>query len=145
MDTDLISSDIVVSIVRVVTVTQIDYTDLGYSVVPAFIWALAEPAIAIIVACLPACRPLLSRLLPAHVRNTLRTGDKSYGKIEESGSKLVDRSRSRMGPAPHHLHPAAGRARQQASESDIELAETPSSETHAAPLKSHAIVTDESA
>lgn len=58
------NSDIAVSIIRLVTVVKVDFTDIGYSVIPAALAALAEPAIAVIVACSISSRPVFEKMIP---------------------------------------------------------------------------------
>ncbi|OCL14689.1 hypothetical protein AOQ84DRAFT_280489, partial [Glonium stellatum] len=49
----------VVSIIRLITLVHLSYTDITYSVPEALIWSMLEPAIGITLACLPVIRPLL--------------------------------------------------------------------------------------
>ena len=57
-------SDIAVSIIRLITVKKVNFADIGYSVEPAAIAALAEPAIAVLVACAISCRPVYEKIIP---------------------------------------------------------------------------------
>ena len=61
------NSDIAVSIIRLVTVVKVDFTDIGYSVIPAALAALAEPAIAVIVACSISSRPVFEKMIPKRI------------------------------------------------------------------------------
>lgn len=66
--------DIGVGVGRLVTVLQVDEKDFTWTEVPAIEWLALEPSIAIIVACLCVCRPLLERVLPYRWRsNTAST------------------------------------------------------------------------
>ena len=56
--------DIAVSIIRLITVKRIDFADIGYSVEPAALAALAEPAIAVLVACAISSRPVFEKFIP---------------------------------------------------------------------------------
>lgn len=56
--------DIGVGVGRVITVLQVDPNDFTWTEVPALQWLAIEPSIAIIVACLCVCRPLLEKVLP---------------------------------------------------------------------------------
>ncbi|KAF2497887.1 hypothetical protein BU16DRAFT_559613 [Lophium mytilinum] len=49
----------VVSVVRLITLIHLSYSDITYSVPNALIWSMLEPAIGITLACLPVIRPLL--------------------------------------------------------------------------------------
>ena len=58
--------DIGVGVARLVTVLQVDEKDPTWSEVPALQWLAIEPSIAIIVACLIVCRPLMEKLRPSN-------------------------------------------------------------------------------
>lgn len=77
------------------TVVKTEFADLGYSVVPAFLSALAEPAIAIMVACAICSRPLLEKILPRSWVQSVRSKNggprwksKPYGPIEGSNVRI---------------------------------------------------------
>ncbi len=125
----LCNRDIAVSIIRVVTVVRTDFADLGYSVVPAFLSALAEPAIAIMVACAICTRPLLEKIIPKSWVQSVRSraGDprwtpKSYGLIEGSNIRNDDSTNS-------ETHSAFAYAKPLHSDS-IELAQLPGHSQH---------------
>lgn len=56
--------DIGAGVGRLITVLQVDEKDPTWSEVPALQWLAIEPSIAIIVACLIVCRPLMEKLRP---------------------------------------------------------------------------------
>ncbi|KAL8677063.1 MAG: hypothetical protein Q9224_007225, partial [Gallowayella concinna] len=51
---------VVVSIVRVVVLSQIGKTDITWNFINGGIWAETEPSVAVICACLPSLRPLFT-------------------------------------------------------------------------------------
>ena len=57
-------SDIFISIFRIVTVLQLDEKKLTTSGVSTALWAVAEPSVAILVACAPVYRALLDKIFP---------------------------------------------------------------------------------
>ncbi|KAI4183026.1 MAG: hypothetical protein L6R41_005636 [Letrouitia leprolyta] len=59
----------VVSIIRLVVLSEVDKSDITWNYVPAACWTAAEPSIAVVSACLPSLRPLFVRLI---WRNTHR-------------------------------------------------------------------------
>ena len=70
--------DIGVGVGRLVTLLQVDVKDSTYTEVSAMVLFLVEPSIAIVVACLCVCRPLLEEILPRSWRQALtsnRLGD----------------------------------------------------------------------
>ena len=77
--------DIGVGIGRVVTILQVNEEDFTWTQVPALQWLAIEPSIAIVVACMCVCRPLLEKLLPTSWRQTL-TGSRLQA---EDNIKLV--------------------------------------------------------
>jgi len=78
--------DIGAGIGRLVTISQVDEKDPAWSEVPALQWLATEPSIAIIVACLMVCRPLMEKLGPASWRQSSR---KSH--VNKDHIKLVSR------------------------------------------------------
>lgn len=56
--------DIIVGIIRLVTVIIIDFNDASYSETSAVYWIIIEPSISIMVVSLPLCRPLFDKLVP---------------------------------------------------------------------------------
>ena len=85
--------DIIVAIIRVVTVININFSDLTYSGVDAAVWSSAEPTIAITVACGMCCKPVLDNVslkLPKSLieplTNSFRSrsqGISSYGELDK--------------------------------------------------------------
>ena len=61
--------DIIVGIVRVITVESVSYKDQSYDEEPSVEWIRAETSIAIIVACLPICPSILRKALPRSMRS----------------------------------------------------------------------------
>jgi len=51
----------IISIIRVVTLVKVSYTDITYSVPTALIWSMLEPTLGITLACIPVTRPLFMR------------------------------------------------------------------------------------
>lgn len=51
------------TIIRIVAQARINLWNISYSVVDALFWSTVEPAVAIINACIPAIRPLLSLVI----------------------------------------------------------------------------------
>lgn len=70
--------DIGVGIGRLVTVLQVDIKDPTWTEVPALSWLAVEPSIAILVACLCVCRPLLEFLLPRRFRKLGSHTEKTF-------------------------------------------------------------------
>ena len=52
-----------VTTLRIITITQIDFRDLSFNVVYASIWSILEPCLGIISACLPVLQPALARVV----------------------------------------------------------------------------------
>ena len=60
---------VIVSIVRLVTLLQINLNDFTYDAVPADIFSAFEPTLMITCACMPIMRPLFRRMLPTNTRS----------------------------------------------------------------------------
>jgi hypothetical protein len=86
--------DIGVGIGRLVTILQVDEKDPTWSEVPALEWLAIEPSIAIIVACLMVCRPLMEKLGPASWRQSSRKNHVDEDHIKLVGRKLGHLSRN---------------------------------------------------
>ena len=87
--------DIAVSIIRLVTLVKVEVTDIGYSVVPALIAALGEPAIAVLVACSICSRPVFEKMIPRSwidgaraKRGPTHLKSKSHGQFASSKARL---------------------------------------------------------
>ena len=65
--------DIIIGIVRVVSVLSVDFNDFVWSGTPAIEWAIVEPGVAILVASGPILRPLFDKLIPHTFLRTART------------------------------------------------------------------------
>ncbi|KAL9039470.1 MAG: hypothetical protein Q9180_002510, partial [Flavoplaca navasiana] len=78
--------DIGVGVGRVITILQVDPQDFTWTQVPALQWLAIEPSIAIIVACLCVCRPLLEKILPKR-RRPLANGRPGEDHIKLVSSK----------------------------------------------------------
>lgn len=63
--------DILISIMRIVTVLQLDQSELTTSGVSPAMWAFAEPSVAIIVACAPTHRSLIDKISPRKLLSRL--------------------------------------------------------------------------
>lgn len=57
----------VVSIVRILYLSRVRYTDSTWTDVDTFIWSTVEPCIGIVSACLPVMRPILQKIVPSSV------------------------------------------------------------------------------
>lgn len=83
--------DIIVGIVRVVTITRVDFVDFTYSEVPALQWLLVEPAVAILCASLPTIRPLVETVFSeaffSRLRSLTRRSRSSQPELEEGIDK----------------------------------------------------------
>ena len=77
--------DIGIGIGRLVTVLQVKEGDFTWSEVPALDLLAVEPSIAIVVACMCVCRPLMEKVLPKSWRKTLGSG-----RSGEDSIKLVN-------------------------------------------------------
>ncbi|KAI4117592.1 MAG: hypothetical protein LQ345_002223 [Seirophora villosa] len=56
--------DIIISIFRIISVEQLDMEDITWSGVATALWAVAEPAVAILVACAPVYQIFFDRASP---------------------------------------------------------------------------------
>ena len=64
--------DIVIGIIRLVTVIIIDFSDASYSEAFAVYWIVIEPSISIMVVSLPLCRPLFNKIFPRRIVEFVR-------------------------------------------------------------------------
>lgn len=80
--------DIGVGVGRLVTVLQVKEQDFTWTETPALEWLAIEPSIAILVACLCVCRPLMEKLWPKRWAYRL-SGGKSGKSTGEDHVKLV--------------------------------------------------------
>ena len=78
--------DIGVGVGRLVTILQVDEKDPTWSEAPALQWLAIEPSIAILVACMIVCRPLMEKLPP----RSWRSAFSSKGQSGEDNLKLVN-------------------------------------------------------
>ncbi|KAI9728095.1 MAG: hypothetical protein M1834_007811 [Cirrosporium novae-zelandiae] len=62
-----------VSIVRLKSLMDIDFTDVTYSTPIAFLWSLLEMKLAVINANLPLLRPVVSRVFPKFISKSFRS------------------------------------------------------------------------
>jgi hypothetical protein len=81
---------VVISIVRLVTILQINLSDFTYSTVPADIFSAFEPTLMITCACLPIMRPLFRNFLPTRSHSGRYANSHSH----DLHSKRVNRSRT---------------------------------------------------
>ena len=65
--------DIIIGVVRVVSVLDVNFNDFVWSGTPAIEWAIVEPGVAILVASGPILRPLFDKLIPHTLLRTVRT------------------------------------------------------------------------
>lgn len=86
--------DIGVGIGRLVTILKVDNKDPTWSEVPAVQWLAIEPSIAIMVACLIVCRPLMEKLGPASWRKSPKKNRADEDHINLVSGKLGHLSRN---------------------------------------------------
>ncbi|KAJ5375244.1 hypothetical protein N7517_007250 [Penicillium concentricum] len=54
-----------ITIIRILVLTTVDFTDLSYSMIWAAFWSVTEPALAIANSCAPMLRPILKAAFPS--------------------------------------------------------------------------------
>ncbi|KAJ5822999.1 hypothetical protein N7447_005339 [Penicillium robsamsonii] len=54
-----------ITIIRILVLTTVDFTDLSYSMIWAAFWSVTEPALAISNSCAPMLRPILKAAFPS--------------------------------------------------------------------------------
>ncbi|KAL8798381.1 MAG: hypothetical protein Q9182_006703 [Xanthomendoza sp. 2 TL-2023] len=109
---------VVVSIVRVVVLSQIGKTDVTWNFINGGIWAETEPSVAVICACLPSLRPLFtvaasfkSKLSSQSTQSQKSSRWLMWGGSGHSGSKESNSSSfSRMGEFSEELDMPLGHA-----------------------------------
>lgn len=74
----------IISIVRLVTLVNVSYQDITYSVVDALIWSMLEPTLGVTLACVPLMRPLFSKIFPDPTARSKKPS-KGYGSSGNSG------------------------------------------------------------
>lgn len=83
----------IISVLRVVSVKQLNYSDLSYNVVLDVMWTTLEPTLGIINACLPMLQPVASKISQSQLLSYAR-GLSSKG----STSRLFRTGRSSTRP-----------------------------------------------
>ncbi|KAH6625465.1 integral membrane protein, partial [Boeremia exigua] len=78
-----------ITIIRIVVLLHVDFTDISYSMHHAAFWSVAEPAIAIINCCIATLRPLLKIISPSRLWASKRGSTREN--VDYSGSAAPDR------------------------------------------------------
>lgn len=78
--------DIVVGILRIITIVQLNLEDPTWSEAAPLYWVITEPSISIMVVSLPICRPLYEQLYQWTVRRCIRPCNTSHKTSEKHGS-----------------------------------------------------------
>ncbi|KAL8717842.1 MAG: hypothetical protein Q9225_004949 [Loekoesia sp. 1 TL-2023] len=91
----------IVSILRLISLVTVSYTDITWTVTDPLLWSMLEPCVGVSCACIPLMRPLLSRAFPE--RHSKRAN--KYGEIKDlkrSTSNSNGSSNKRFGSAKVH-------------------------------------------
>ncbi|KAL8731083.1 MAG: hypothetical protein Q9181_004429 [Wetmoreana brouardii] len=88
----------IVSILRLISLVTVSYTDITWTVTDPLLWSMLEPCVGITCACIPLMRPLLSRALPERFS---RRANK-YGEFQDSPSNSKGSSNRRFGGSRVH-------------------------------------------
>lgn len=102
--------DIIISIVRVISILNVDFLDFVWSGVPAIEWAIAEPGIAVLIASAPILRPVFDKMIPSSLIHSIHTKNPlhkslpnreyaSYGQLPEDHFELVHGGGDGFGPS----------------------------------------------
>ncbi len=62
----------IVTILRIISLIQLNFADISYSIVTATIWGCLEPCLGIMSACLPVLPPLIARMFKCTTLTWLR-------------------------------------------------------------------------
>lgn len=97
----------VISILRLVALLGLTYSDITFSVPTSLLWSVLEPCIGCICACVPLMRPLFTSAFP----DRMSKGRKSYGYIPErkDNSNLTGNSNSNRSDDQQSMYPLASR------------------------------------
>ena len=68
----LLLSVCIVTILRIISLLQLNFADLSYSIATATIWGCLEPCLGIMSACLPILPPLIARIFKGSKLTWLR-------------------------------------------------------------------------
>ncbi|KAL8805830.1 MAG: hypothetical protein Q9182_001742 [Xanthomendoza sp. 2 TL-2023] len=71
----------IVSILRLISLLTVSYTDITWTVTDPLLWSMLEPCVGVTCACIPLMRPLLSRAFPD--RHSKRAN--KYGEFKDDG------------------------------------------------------------
>ncbi|KAK8071294.1 hypothetical protein PG997_011497 [Apiospora hydei] len=105
------NSTCITSLLRLVSLSSLDYTDITYNILSALIFGGLEPLIGIIVACVPLMRPLLGRSTysatgtaqPRRKSSRSKSKDGDFERLQDESSQLQLRQldvKSNAQPAP---------------------------------------------
>ena len=108
----------VVSVLRLIALTSIDYSDITFNVPESLIFSGLEPCLAVTLACVPVLRPLLGKMKSTVSGSALSSGKLSSGKFNSKNNKFEplndDSSQYQLRPVgPKHV--ASARAQQRSS------------------------------
>ncbi|MCJ1270110.1 hypothetical protein MMC22_010004 [Lobaria immixta] len=97
----------VISILRLVALLGLTYSDITFSVPTSLLWSVLEPCIGCICACVPLMRPLFTSAFP----DRMSKGRKSYGYIPDrkDNSNLTGNSNSNRSDDQQSMYPLASR------------------------------------
>ncbi|KAJ4406647.1 hypothetical protein N0V82_010070 [Gnomoniopsis sp. IMI 355080] len=92
----------IVSIIRMVFLSKIDYNDVTFTSVPAVLLSAVEPSLAVVLACVPLLRPLISRDKRFGTSSNSRksVGLSTWASSRWDRSKTQDLSRTRGSMRP---------------------------------------------
>lgn len=100
------ASTCVVSILRLIALGSIDYSDITFNIPEALIFSGLEPSLAVTLACIPVLQPLLRKAFNLSSTGTATASGKASG-VSKSGAfeQLNDDS------SQYQLHPMDGKHR----------------------------------
>ncbi|KAL2157935.1 hypothetical protein VTH06DRAFT_4990 [Thermothelomyces fergusii] len=105
----------IVSVVRIIALSSIDYSDITFNVPESLIFSALEPSLAVTLACVPLLRPLVSSITGSVAGSSApRSGQVSSGAFGSKNRQFEplhdDSSQYQLRPAgPKHLAEAKGK------------------------------------
>ena len=90
-------SDIVVGVIRIITIVHVDFQDETWAAVPSIQWILVEPGIAIVVACSCVLRPVIQKLTPRGLFSSMRSIKSIKYSLKRSQLTDVESQKPRSG------------------------------------------------
>lgn len=124
-DSANLNSTSIISIIRLVALMAIDFTDITYSVQMGVMWTVIEPELAIICANMPFLKAFLSKIAPG-LFSTARTkygvsGPQSFERLQDPQYKNTHvLSRLDQGTMNTHLSTTRGTGERGGSEESID-------------------------